>query len=200
MLLEQSTGSMSAFCVQKIQAQCFLIIKKYFSVVLQGVVDANYKFTSIDVGEYGKQSDEKGKKKLKIPEPSFLPQTNVKAPYVLLSDEAYPLLNFALKPYGERNSDIEKECFNNRLSKARKTVECAFRILCAKWRILPKPIETAVDTADNIVKYICDLHNTILSFEGFERHLTEVEISSTIYNLWQNKPVGRPTTLATNTE
>lgn len=31
--------------------------KIYFSIVLQGLADANYKFISIEVGGFGKQSD-----------------------------------------------------------------------------------------------------------------------------------------------
>ena len=35
----------------------FLKYKKYFSVVLQGLVNANYKFIIVDMGGFGKQSD-----------------------------------------------------------------------------------------------------------------------------------------------
>ena len=35
----------------------FFNYKKYFSVVLQGLVDANYNFISVDLGDFGKQSD-----------------------------------------------------------------------------------------------------------------------------------------------
>ena len=68
--------------------------------------------------------------------------------------------------------------FNERLSTARKTVECAFGILYSKWRIISKAIETEVELADKIVKYICVLHNTIIEKEGFERHLTDVTVQS----------------------
>lgn len=165
----------------------FFNYKKYFSVVLQAVVDANYRFITIDVGGYGKQSDGGTfqassfykalmTKQVKIPGPAFLPGTNIKAPHVFLGDEAYPLLDFLLKPYGGQSLPIAEECFNSRLSRARKTVECAFGMLNSKWRILTKPIETAVDTADNIIKCVCVLHNTILAREGLEHHLTDVEI------------------------
>jgi hypothetical protein len=36
-------------------------------------------------------------KVLKIPDPAVLPNTDIKAPYVLIGDEAYPLLPFLLK-------------------------------------------------------------------------------------------------------
>ena len=35
----------------------FFNYKKYFSIVLQGLVDGNYKFITVDMGGVGKQSD-----------------------------------------------------------------------------------------------------------------------------------------------
>nr|CAH7713356.1 unnamed protein product [Callosobruchus chinensis] len=60
--------------------------KHHFSIVLQGVCDANYKLIMIDVGGYGKHSDGgtfqnsamyklMHQKKLKIPDPDCLPET-----------------------------------------------------------------------------------------------------------------------------
>lgn len=163
----------------------FYNYKKYFSVVLQAVVDANYKFITIDVGGYGKQSDggtfqvsdfyralETGK--FELPEPADLPQTTVKAPFVFVADEAYPLLPFLLKPYSGTCLPYEQENFNKRLSRCRKTVECAFGILTSKWRLLNKPIETKTELVDSIIKCVCVLHNTIVDREGMERNLTDV--------------------------
>ncbi|CAH1962620.1 unnamed protein product [Acanthoscelides obtectus] len=126
--------------------------KNYFSIVLQAVADANCKFVTIDVGGYGKQSDggtfrssslfhllDTGR--LNVPPDSVLPSSAVEAPYVFIGDEAYPLLRNLLKPYNRRNLDVDREYFNMGLSRARRTVECAFGIINAKFRILWKPIE-----------------------------------------------------------
>lgn len=174
--------------------------KKYFSVVLQAVVDANYKFVTVDVGGYGKQSDggtfqvsdfyralESGK--FDLPEPACLPGTTVKAPFVFVADEAYPLMTFVLKPFSGTCLPYEQENFNNRLSRCRKTVECAFGILCSKWRLLNKPIETRIELVDSIVKCICVLHNTILDREGMERNITDVSFPGTGV-VWNR--MGRP--------
>ena len=45
------------------------------------------------------------------------------------------------------------------------SVECAFGINSAKFRILLKPIETGVKNVVSIVKAICILHNTIIDME-----------------------------------
>lgn len=143
----------------------FFNYKKYFSIVLQGVADAFYKFITIDVGGYGKQSDGGNfqafdlykllnNKLFDIPELSNLPQTNVKTSFVLIGDEAYTFLPFFLKPFSGKNLNIEQECFNKRLSRAKKTIECFFGILYSKWRLLSKYIETDINVTDNI-KCIC---------------------------------------------
>jgi hypothetical protein len=143
----------------------FFNYKKYFSVVLQRLVDANCEFITVNMGGFGKQSNG-GKflvsdlfsfidgKKISFPEPDFLTHSNVTAPYVMLGDKAYPLLLYLMKPY-ERNSLTDRRRnFNERLSRARKPVEYAFGILYSKWRIISRAIETEVELADKIVKCI----------------------------------------------
>ena len=76
-------------------------------------------------------------------------------PSVFIGDEAYPLLDNLLKPYSGENLDPDTVYFNRRLSRARKTIECAFGILFSKWRIFSKAIETTEKTVDKIVKVVC---------------------------------------------
>nr|CAI5852405.1 unnamed protein product [Callosobruchus analis] len=69
--------------------------KHHFYIVLQGVCDANCKLIMIDVGGYSKQSDGgifknsdmyklMHQKRLHIPDPDCLPDTNVRAPYIYI--------------------------------------------------------------------------------------------------------------------
>ena len=182
--------------------------KTYFSIVLQAVADARYRFTAIDIRWYGKQSDGVLSKppkytalfkikKLKIPKPSPLPNTNITAPYVLVGDEAYPLLSFLLKPYGGGILTVKDMAYNDRLSICWKTIECAFGILNSKWRLLSKCSETNVDLIDDIEKCMCVLHNTILDMKGVDHHLTEVNVSN---NMDQNRThcPGRPSNEGNN--
>lgn len=167
----------------------FFNYKHFFSIVLQGVADAHYKFIYIDVGGYGKQSDggtfkasdlyrALTERQLQLPPPAALPQSNIVAPYVFIADEAYPLLPFLLKPYSGTNLPVDQDSFNKRLSRSRKSIECAFGILNSKWTLLSKCIDTDVRLADSIVKCICILHNTIIDREGMEHSLTEVTSQS----------------------
>jgi hypothetical protein len=166
----------------------FFNYKKYFSV-LQWLVDANYKFITVDMGAFGKQSNGCiflasdlfsfiGGKRLSFPEPDFLPHSNVTAPYIILGDGAYPLLHYLMKPYEPNSLTDRRHSFNECLSRARKTVECAFRNLYSKWCIISKAIKMEVELVHRIVKCICCLHNTIVKKSGFERHLTDITVQS----------------------
>ena len=151
--------------------------KSFFSIVLQAVVDANYRFITIDVGAYGKESDggifshsnlakqmENGA--LNSNQEKVLPGTNIAMPHFLVGDEAYPLKTYLMRPYPQRNLSPQEDLFNKRLTNARQTVECAFGILTSKWRLLLKAIEVNPDRADNIIKCVCLLHNIIIDKEG----------------------------------
>ncbi|CAG4973927.1 unnamed protein product [Parnassius apollo] len=95
--------------------------------------------------------------------PQTLSGTDKQLPLVLICDEAYPLKEYLTRPYPQRNLDHNNKVFNEKLSRAGKSVECAFRILCAKWRILNKPTETNVKHARLTIKTACLLHNIIMS-------------------------------------
>ncbi|XP_026819546.1 protein ALP1-like [Rhopalosiphum maidis] len=112
--------------------------KKTFSIVLLALVDAQYKFTVVDIGVFGKNSDggilshsnfgkALEKNKLNIPNDRALPNTNIKLPYVIIGDEAFLLKTYLLRPYlgRQKYNDLEKKIFNERLSRARKVVEDA---------------------------------------------------------------------------
>lgn len=97
-------------------------------------MDRHYRFLVIAVGGSGQQNDKKTfiafdlirmmeDNTHEIPEPAYLPVTNVKAHYVLVGDDAYPLLPNLLKPYARDNLGFDGEMFNKRLSRMRKSVE-----------------------------------------------------------------------------
>lgn len=182
----------------------FFNYKGYFSIVLQALVDANYRFLNIDVGGFGKQSDGGTFKAsplykklidgtLNLPESSALPRSHLIMPYVILADEAYPLMKNLLKPYNKQDLNTEREHFNKRLSRARRTVECAFGIIRSKWQILDKPILTEVYFADKIVKAICVLHNTIIDREGMEHNVRHLELQCENHSGKKHTQAGRLT-------
>lgn len=128
----------SALDCKRIHIRCpshsgsmFFNYKGYFSVALQALVDANYKFLNIDVGGHGKQSDAGTFKAsplykklingtLNLPENGVLSESMLTMPYVILADEAYLLMKNVLRPYNRKDLNTENEYFSKRLSRARR--------------------------------------------------------------------------------
>lgn len=81
----------------------------------------------------------------------------------LLGDEAFALHEHLLKPYPRNQSVIDetKAIFNYRLSRARRTTENAFGILCAYFRIFFQPIATVPKTTDKLISCACILYNIL---------------------------------------
>jgi len=152
--------------------------KHFFSTVLLAVCDANYCFTSVDIGDYGKNSDSSifknstfyrklFKKELNIPENTLLPQSNgSKFPFVIVGDEAFGLSQNVMRPYGGRHLSTKKKVFNYRLSRARRFIECTFGILSNKWRIFHRPLNVSEEFAYDIIKACVILHNFVRIRDG----------------------------------
>lgn len=102
-------------------------------------------------------------KKINIPQPSTLPSTNTTLPYVILGDEAFALHNNLMKPYSKEVAlrNPSKRVFNYRLSRARRTSENAFGILCAFFRVFFTPVAVHPDTIDYLITSACILHNIL---------------------------------------
>ncbi|RXN13449.1 nuclease HARBI1 [Labeo rohita] len=90
----------------------FFNYKKTFSIVLLALVDADYRFTYIQVGDFGRASDggvygssRLGRgmeaKTLNVPEDSPLPGSGVQGPmpYVIVGDAAFPLKTYLMRPF-----------------------------------------------------------------------------------------------------
>ena len=157
--------------------------KHFYSIVLQAVTDARYRFLFVDVGAFGKQSDG-GIYELSplskfvandenFPPPAIPTGFNVRLPYTFVCDDAYPLKKNLMKPISGSKLTPEEDIFNGRLSRARRSVECSFGILANKWRLLLKSIETSDELADIIVKCTTVLHNIVIDKEGTDRVLLD---------------------------
>lgn len=148
----------------------FFNYKKTFSIVLLAACDANYVFTLIDIGAFGSQSDggifknsvfgQRFKaKNMNVPNWNNLPGTNIKMPYFFVADQAFPLMEYIMRPFPGTKLSYKEKVFNYRLSRARQVIENAFGILVTRWRILKTTINCKVENVDNIVKAIIVLHN-----------------------------------------
>lgn len=129
--------------VENITLQCppnsgslFYNYKKYYSIVLMAMANHVYKFTLINVGAYGGNSDGgifndsligENLKNENLPKGTFkLAGTQICTPTFLLADDAFSLNTRIMKPYTGKNLDEKQKICNYRFSRARRTVESAF--------------------------------------------------------------------------
>ena len=150
--------------------------KGTFSVNLMALVDANYKFILIDVGQCRSNADggvfqrsEFGRRflnhELEIPPPKTIGDTPEIGllPYCIIADEAFPLRIDLMHPYPRRskheNLPENKAVFNYRLSRAGRIVENTFGLLAQHWRLLNRWIQLSKDNVVTVVKACCILHN-----------------------------------------
>lgn len=114
--------------------------KGSYSIILLGLVDANYCFIYIDVGAQGRISDGGLFQESLLLQ--YLELDVLKNPpgSVIVRDDAFPLKPFLMKPYSRRDMSLKERIFNYRLSRARRVSENAFGLLVAKFRIFERPI------------------------------------------------------------
>jgi len=175
----------------KLSGSRYFNYKGSFSVIRQGLVDVRNKFLSVDVGAYGRQSDSGVLSKSNLyqhlesflfPHPKQIPGTTTKFPYVINGDQGYPLKDYLMRPYSTDNATVcrEIEVYNYRHSQARRTVECAFRILVSKWRCLKTEQQVSPEHVDKLFSAACLLHNFITDKEGIdEATLQKIKSSDT---------------------
>lgn len=155
----------------------YINYKGFFSIVLLGVVDADGLFITVDVGEYGRNSDGRafqssrfGKAiqqgSLHLPEPAPLPEETMPIPFYFVADEAFSLKTNVMKPFSRSQLTNDRRVFNSRLSRGRKTVECAFGMLSSKFRVLNTMICCAPSKVDLLIQAMCVLHNVIRKHDG----------------------------------
>ena len=146
--------------------------KKHSSIILLGIADANAKFISFDIWAPGSMSDggvfkngflEKVCKSDIFPSPCKLGLRPTEIPYFLLGDEAFALDQNLMKPYPHRSANGDEKVFNYRLSRARRIIENAFGILCARFRVLLKILELDVINVIEVVRACIALHNFLLT-------------------------------------
>ena len=144
--------------------------KGFYSIVLMGLVDADYKFLWIDVGGHGHMSDAQiyNESELKeclhdgsigLPAPAPLPNDDRNTKYCILGDDAFGLRTYPMKPYSVRHMTKEQRIFNYRISRGRRIVENAFGILTQRWQVILCTMQQEPDTVRLIVEACVCLHN-----------------------------------------
>lgn len=143
-----------------------------YSVTLQAVVGDNLEFLDTAVGFPGSMHDARVLQQSELfksaengdifTDPHVIINGTRVGP-LLLGDGAYPLLPWLIKPFPLNvNLTASQRRFNRELSSARATVERAFGILKARWRILLKRLDCRFTNISEIIIVCCILHNFCL--------------------------------------
>ena len=116
--------------------------KRFYSIVLLAIVDADYKFMYIDVGAVGSESDagvfaqtrvatllNNMQAQLPPAEPLAADPDGPPVDYFMVGDDAFALKQWMMKPFPSRGLTNQERIFNYRQSRARRVVENAFGIL-----------------------------------------------------------------------
>lgn len=163
----------------------FFNYKGYFSIVLLGLVDADYCFTFVDVGCQGRISDggvfynsslyqkiQDGE--LNIPHSRQLPAAPDKVlPCVFVGDSAFALTVNMMKPYpGLLEKGSPERAYNYRLCRARRVVENVFGILASVFRVFRKPMVLEPEKATNVTLTCVLLHNFLRRSKVSRRRYT----------------------------
>lgn len=167
--------------------------KKFHSIILQAVCDADMVFTDVFVGFPGRAHD------ARVLEESFLFEeaaSRYDGGY-LLGDAAYPLLPWLLPPYRHVTSSWQPwmSKFNRVHSKQRVVIEIAFGLLKGRFWRLDKIDVNSIPQAVEIVMAACVLYNLA------RRHadvLEDSDISNSNLGIFSSEPVdvGHKPTLA----
>ena len=154
--------------------------KGFFSLILLGLADADYKFLWADVGANGSSSDcavfnasplrtalETGD--IGFPAPHPLPHDDQNTSYFLVGDDAFPLRKWLMKPFSHRNMSREERILNYRLSRARRVVENSFGILAHRFRCILTTMQQEPETVQLIVMAVLCLHNLMRTrYQGLQ--------------------------------
>uniref|UniRef100_A0A0P4W1F9 DDE Tnp4 domain-containing protein n=1 Tax=Scylla olivacea TaxID=85551 RepID=A0A0P4W1F9_SCYOL len=83
------------------------------------------------------------------PRPDPLPNDTQDVPYFIVSDDAFSLRTYLMKPYSARNMTREECIYNYRLSRARSVVENAFGIMVNRFQVMLTTMQHHADTVSS---------------------------------------------------
>ena len=147
--------------------------KQDYSIVLQGVADASFRFLDVSTGYPGSIHDARilrmSRLHWKVSQGDWLKGPikqigPVEVGPLLVGDSAYPLSLWLMKPFKQTATLIEEQVhYNKALRQARVVVEQAYGILKGRWRNLLKPMEEHISTASTTIMACCVLHNICIN-------------------------------------
>ena len=142
--------------------------KNFYSVIMMGMVDSNYRFIWGTCGFPGNSHDaiifQSTKLWADIRESELLPHIakdigGVTVPPLVLGDSAFPFQTWMMKSYGNAVLTPKQRYFNYRLSRARMVTEGCYGQLKGRWRVTLRKNESSKDEVKTTTLACMVLHN-----------------------------------------
>lgn len=161
----------------KYNTETFFNRKKYYSLAMQVVVDANKKFIDIYCGEPGSLHDSRIFRRSNLYSKATERQREIfPDDTFLIGDSAYPLMNWIVPPFRDTgNLSARQKAFNIMLSSTRVVVENAIGLLKARFRRLMFFTEnTDLGLCVQIIVAACVLHNACLDHQDDISYVADI--------------------------
>ncbi|XP_054831617.1 uncharacterized protein LOC129327162 [Eublepharis macularius] len=143
--------------------------KMFSSMLLQGTVDHTGRFMDVEIGWSGKNHDAFVFKNSCIcaamdtgtfvPGNPTLNLNGVSVPPIILSDGAYPMRPWLMKPYGKLAVSRREHHFDRCLSRSRNQMEKSFGRLKGRWQCLLHRLKAREENLVTIITACVILHN-----------------------------------------
>ena len=101
-----------------------------------------------------------GRNKLNLPPERVIVEFMDPLPYVMVTDDAFPLRKDLMKPYPFRNLSHEKRVFIHRFSRTRQVVKNVFGIMANKFLFLSS-MEISPENVEKVTLASCVLQNIL---------------------------------------
>ena len=172
----------------KVGSKTFYCARKHkFGLNMQGVCDADKRFTYISLSFPGSVSDflafENSSLRRKLGEEGYLHNR-----LCLFGDNAYVNRSYMATPYSQHSGiDITRDHYNFFHSQLRINIECAFGILVQRWGILRKPFhhQYSIQKICKIVECLVRIHNFLID-NNLQENLPTEHIDEDQLNLVVN--------------
>ncbi|BAF18413.1 protein ALP1-like [Oryza sativa Japonica Group] len=130
--------------------------KTSYSITLQGVVGPDGTFTDVCIGWPGSMSDEQVLRKSALHQRASAAAGSMSW---VVGGASYPLTEWMLVPYAQRNLTWTQHAFNEKVGEVRRVATEAFVRLKGRWACLQKRTEVKLQDLPAVLAACCVLHN-----------------------------------------
>ncbi|GAA0182782.1 hypothetical protein LIER_30425 [Lithospermum erythrorhizon] len=130
--------------------------KTSYSITVQGVVDPRGVFSDVCIGWPGSMPDDQVLEKSALFQRAN--QGLLKGVWIV-GNPGYPLLDWVLVPYNQRNLTWTQHAFNEKIGEVQRVSKEAFARLKGRWSCLQKRTEVKLQDLPVVLGACCVLHN-----------------------------------------